>query len=349
MGQIIEVVNYDAAVYSLDTTDPVLGGAGGPDNAAAQNLANRTAWLKQFAGMIFYYVGVAVQTDPTVLITKSLAGNFIVLNAAATPNTNMTFTLDALTSFTPGTRFVFGAVQSAGKCITLQVSGTDKIRFGNGFRSNLYLYDLEFAILVATDNGNFELEDCSDSVHEAGTPIDGYFQIKNTVIRNGGAILRADYPRITELVVNGSLPSVTQAVWNSPATINGVIRYPNQGFFGLGDGATTLTLPDDRGMYTRYADMGRGIDISRYGGNNSVGSYESDAVGTVSTNNATLTGNVYLKAGTSDAIVAFPGGANVQTEDKIMETWPVTGVNINIPGANENMVKSNSKLPLLKI
>ena len=46
MGTVTETVNYDTTVYSLDVTDEALGGSGGPLNKAAQNLANRTAYLK---------------------------------------------------------------------------------------------------------------------------------------------------------------------------------------------------------------------------------------------------------------------------------------------------------------
>lgn len=47
MSTITESVSYDASVYQIDTTDPVQGGQGGIANKAAQNLANRTAYLKQ--------------------------------------------------------------------------------------------------------------------------------------------------------------------------------------------------------------------------------------------------------------------------------------------------------------
>ena len=47
MANLTEVVNYDAAVYQIATTDPVAGGPGGIANLQAQALANRTAWLYQ--------------------------------------------------------------------------------------------------------------------------------------------------------------------------------------------------------------------------------------------------------------------------------------------------------------
>jgi hypothetical protein len=47
MANLTEVVNYDAGVYQLETTDPVQGGPSGIANSPLKNLANRTAWLKK--------------------------------------------------------------------------------------------------------------------------------------------------------------------------------------------------------------------------------------------------------------------------------------------------------------
>lgn len=46
MADLVETQNFDAGIYQLETTDPVEGGPGGIDNRQAQQLANRTAWLK---------------------------------------------------------------------------------------------------------------------------------------------------------------------------------------------------------------------------------------------------------------------------------------------------------------
>lgn len=46
MSNITETAQWEATVYQIDTSDLVLGGANGASNAAAQDLANRTAWLK---------------------------------------------------------------------------------------------------------------------------------------------------------------------------------------------------------------------------------------------------------------------------------------------------------------
>lgn len=49
MANVAEVVQYDSGIYQIETTDPVVGGQSGIANVQAKQLANRTAYLKQFA------------------------------------------------------------------------------------------------------------------------------------------------------------------------------------------------------------------------------------------------------------------------------------------------------------
>ncbi|WP_221740040.1 gp53-like domain-containing protein [Ectopseudomonas oleovorans] len=46
MANLPETPDYPAGVYQLETSDPVLGGPGGISNRQAEQLGNRTAWLK---------------------------------------------------------------------------------------------------------------------------------------------------------------------------------------------------------------------------------------------------------------------------------------------------------------
>ncbi|MGN5187187.1 hypothetical protein ACTG1J_13270 [Aeromonas veronii] len=47
MANVSETPSFDAGIYQIETTDPVLGGPNGIANAQAKGLANRTAFLKQ--------------------------------------------------------------------------------------------------------------------------------------------------------------------------------------------------------------------------------------------------------------------------------------------------------------
>lgn len=48
MANLSENATFDVGVYQIETTDPVIGGPGGIANLQAQQLANRTKYLKQF-------------------------------------------------------------------------------------------------------------------------------------------------------------------------------------------------------------------------------------------------------------------------------------------------------------
>lgn len=47
MANLTETPTYDAGVYQIETSDPVLGGPDGTTNVPLKNLANRTAYLKK--------------------------------------------------------------------------------------------------------------------------------------------------------------------------------------------------------------------------------------------------------------------------------------------------------------
>jgi hypothetical protein len=49
MANLTETPVYESGIYQIETTDPVVGGANGISNLPLKQLANRTAYLKQFA------------------------------------------------------------------------------------------------------------------------------------------------------------------------------------------------------------------------------------------------------------------------------------------------------------
>lgn len=52
MSNLTEQAIWEAAIYLIKTSDPVLGGENGTSNIQAKQLANRTLWLKQFADQV---------------------------------------------------------------------------------------------------------------------------------------------------------------------------------------------------------------------------------------------------------------------------------------------------------
>ena len=74
MANLTEVIQYPAGIYQIETTDPVLGGPGGIANRQAQNLANRTAYLKQHLDALedgsFVPNGIATQNFARGLLNQ---------------------------------------------------------------------------------------------------------------------------------------------------------------------------------------------------------------------------------------------------------------------------------------
>ena len=121
--------------------------------------------------------------------------------------------------------------------------------------------------------------------------------------------------------------------------------------FGVGDGATTFNLPDDRGYYERNWDDSRGIDTGRV-----FGSYQADDnkshghTASSGTESATHTHTTPFSLRASS-----PGGLGGTIPDN---TTPGTtgtesaththSITINATGSTEVTVKSRAYLPIIK-
>jgi hypothetical protein len=71
MANLPETATYDAGVYQIETTDAVIGGVDGIDNAGARNLANRTAYLKAHVDLMETIVS---QVDAEARVSTILKG-----------------------------------------------------------------------------------------------------------------------------------------------------------------------------------------------------------------------------------------------------------------------------------
>lgn len=72
MANLTDQQIFEAAVYELSTTDPVMGGPGGVDNRPHQQLANRTVWLKAWIDQQIAN-GLVIPSDITAAINAHLA------------------------------------------------------------------------------------------------------------------------------------------------------------------------------------------------------------------------------------------------------------------------------------
>jgi hypothetical protein len=268
MSFIAEEINWDASVYSIDTTDQLLGGVTGPMNKAAQNLANRTQWLKN---ALQGYVGVNSYTANHTFLPSELLYQLVLLNANTA---TLTFTLpnsaDLTNPIGPGFTAFFKAVNVNQSQVTLQTAGSDKILDGSaydpsGLRTKVYLGDGDTIKVVLTTSG-WMIADCKGNFDDIGGILQRYKQLPNTLIAQGQLVNRADYPRLWEYVQTLGASLVTDAVW-----VSGLAKH---GFYSTGNTTTTFRVPDLRGMFLRNLDLSAGIDLGRP--SNAAGDYEAD-------------------------------------------------------------------------
>jgi hypothetical protein len=79
MANLTESPVYAPAIYQLEQTDPILGGADGVSNVQARQLANRTSYLKKALGEFFQ----ALFIDAYGACPHAQDGDRIAYNATA--------------------------------------------------------------------------------------------------------------------------------------------------------------------------------------------------------------------------------------------------------------------------
>ncbi len=339
-------------VYELETSDPVLGGPGAMDNRQAQALLERTEWLKTWYGVQSRFKDKAVITSNTT-IDNSYVGKIIQIVATD----NITITISQQRNFAALSMLHFTVVCVPGKTVTIQPSSGEQIQFGSDQENELHLIDGEFLKLItnsilsgSTETGLFIVEDCSDSLYLVGEEVRAMWALKNTHARDGAEVSRADYARIWKYIQRNLTPGqslVTAAVWatavNIGTTGNPIWVYPYKGCYSTGDGSTTFQFPDDRGLFERNFDGGRGMDSGIVW--NYPGGYEHDGVGVI---NAKVTGKLIKKGGQDNGLVVLDvsaiGGTTADAQ------FGNKQVIVALDGqANDTRPRSNAKLPLVRL
>lgn len=95
MANLPETPDYPAGVYQIETSDPVLGGPGGIANRQAEQLGNRTAWLKDkvdafISGTVAVFKATKLATARTLSISGAGSGSASFDGSA---NANIALTL----------------------------------------------------------------------------------------------------------------------------------------------------------------------------------------------------------------------------------------------------------------
>jgi microcystin-dependent protein len=177
-------------------------------------------------------------------------------------------------------------------------------------------------VLVTDGAGGFTYQDKSDPGSLAwwpkNTPPTGWLE------RDGSAISRTTYAALFAVIGTD---------------------------YGVGDGSTTFNIPDDRGLFIRGWDNGRGFDSGRV-----FGSYQADDIKShlhTASTNTTGSHTHDIKAannagGGTGIVESDPSGNythNESTEGGGSHSHTVT---VNNTGGTENLVKNRAYLPIIK-
>ena len=110
MANLKETATWEAGVYQLETSDPVMGGPNGIDNRQPQQLANRTLWLKTELAKAVTSIGTNKTAAEQAYALKAItltAGNG--LSGGGTLAANRTFALGTPGKITVSTTNSVGA------------------------------------------------------------------------------------------------------------------------------------------------------------------------------------------------------------------------------------------------
>jgi hypothetical protein len=255
-------------IYQYDVTDPVIGGPTGKANKPSQDLADRTAWLKDNLGLVNHFDDEVILTG-NAPIDRTLAGNLIVVYAGAG---NVVLTLDDPHNFRHGAIVPFSAFCVPGYAVTIFGNGFSILNPVDGAIPSMYMHHNETLVLVALTDHWKVAPGTRGNFFCVGEEVKARKTLSNCLAMKGQLVDRAAYPRLWAYVQ--SLTFFQEVIdeiswWNYGLTYKGL--------FTTGDGVSNFRLPDERGMFERMLDLGRGLDAGRL--HNFAGGYEPDQVG----------------------------------------------------------------------
>lgn len=108
MTNLVESVKWEAGIYQLETTDPVMGGAEGIDNLQAKQLANRTTWLRGLISGLCAAEGVTLSSTTTAGLLAALDSRYFKnasLGSQATDDELAQAIVNHLAAIDPHTRY----------------------------------------------------------------------------------------------------------------------------------------------------------------------------------------------------------------------------------------------------
>lgn len=253
------------SVYQFEETDVVQGGPSGIDNQPLQELADRTTYLRARIGLLTHLAGNVDRVGNT---SYTAADEGYLITAIATGVNTLTIA-DAST-LTHGAIIPITSYCSANCVMNIVASAGQLFYDPDGSRTVIYMHNKEHLILVALTT-HFRVVHAAGNFYCAGEEVKGRKAVRNTLSLQGQLLQRNQYPRLWEFA---SSLTFGQEITSESTYFTDGITY--RGFFTTGDGSSTFRLPDERGLFERMMDGGRGIDLSRL--SSAAGGYEADQV-----------------------------------------------------------------------
>lgn len=261
---------WHEGIYQIEFTDLVGGGPDGKANLQPKQLGDRTLWLKnqlyiqkQIAGVENYPLAVGAAN---VVLDNTAIGK--MHRFVFDPNAKGVCILPDVAGMPDGTLIHFVVYGVAFSHLKVRPYNTQLFDFGVYTDTEICVYNNEKITLVLY-NGRWEIIHCRGNFFNAGETSLQYKNSPNSLVTNGASLVRDDVSRLwkfaNSLNSGGYTVLVSEDVWQ--------IGIQYQSLFSSGNTTTTFRIPDERGMFQRAIDLGRGVDFGRqypYG----PGSYE---------------------------------------------------------------------------
>jgi phage-related tail fiber protein len=293
MATLVEQPVFEPGIFQLETSTPVLGGPGGPSNAQAQALANRTLYLKNevdglknstATGASTAYVqaelakrdgkqsvrvattgpislnglqvidGVDVVAGNRVLVKDQAAASANGLYSAATGGWSRTADADAVTEELTTGAEVTVEEGLVNAATRWRLITPAPVILGT---SAVTWRDVNAGYLKAN---NAAMTGNPTAPTQARGTDNTTLATMAALAREVGTMVAAVMPFASPVAPAGWLAANGAAV---SRTLYAALFAAIGTRYGAGDGATTFNLPDARGEFIRGWDNGRGVDPGR--------------------------------------------------------------------------------------
>lgn len=236
MANVTETARWDTGVYQIEKSDKVLGGADGKVNVQAQQLANRTAYLKK---------EVETKANKTDLTTG--------LNGKA--NSSHTHTMANITDLS-------AAMNAKANLASPTFTGAPKAPTPAQTVNDTTLATTAFvkaAIAALVGSAPAAL----DTLAEIATALGADGNLKNTLLTEiGKKANQTDFTTLKNLLIGIPFPYPLAAVPSGCLAFNGQ-TFNKTTYPILAQKYPSGVLPDLRGEFIRGWDNGRGVDAGR--------------------------------------------------------------------------------------